>query len=116
MVSVVGTYVQDLALADELLMNGLNGLPLRVEHPEDRLGLFEDASNHTFCTMHLCSTGMLPTADESARRAIGQLAAEAFRFGQLTEHHEQLLLDCQQIVEAYIKELKSTREQAVSQV
>ena len=94
LVPVVGAHVQDVALVDELSMNGSNGSPLRVEHVEDRLGPSEDAPNRTFYiyapVLHWHAS---PTPDDSARRAIEQLADEAFRFGQQTEHHEQLLLD-----------------------
>lgn len=63
---IVGTHVQDVALVDELLMNGSNGLPLRVE--QWGVGSWEWISrgclrnalivHSTF--MLLCSIGMRP--------------------------------------------------------
>ena len=68
---------------DDQSMNELNGSPLVIEYPEDRLGPTKDAPTRTFYIYapvlhcHQC-----PTTDEPARRAIEQLTDEAFRFGQ----------------------------------
>lgn len=60
LIPVVSTHVQELALVDELSMNGSNGLPLRVEHVEDRLGPSEELSIAHFTFMNLCSIAMRP--------------------------------------------------------
>ena len=83
-------------------MNGSNV----IEYVEDWLGPIEEASARTFYIYALVlHWHQSPTIDELARCAIEQLDDQAFRFGQQTEHHEQLLLDGQQAVEPYVKEL-----------
>ena len=114
---MVDTDVQGFPTLDDQSMNGSNGSPLVIEYPEDRLGPAEDAPTRTFYiyapVLHWHQS---PTTDESARRAIEQLADEAFRFGQQTEHHEQMLLDGQQAVEAYVKEFRTAQDQENSQL
>ena len=87
-----------------------------MEHVEDWLGPSEEAPNCTFyiyaLVLHWHAS---PIPNESIRKAIKQLTDEVFRFGQQTEHHEQLLLDGQQAMETYVKELKSKQEQVVTQ-
>ena len=117
LIPVVGAHVQEFAVDEDLSMNGSNGSPLRVEYEGDRLGPCEEAPNRTFYIYApVLHWHVSPTPDESARRAIEQLADEAFRFGQQTEHHEQLLLEGQQAVEAHVTEFQATQEQAVSQL
>ena len=80
-----------------------------MKHAIDRLGPSEKALN---CTFYIYAPILhwyaFPTLDEYAQRTIEQLVDEAFRFVQQTEHHEQLLLDGQQAMEAYVKEVRLT--------
>ena len=117
LVPVVDTDTQGFPVLDDQSMNGSNGSPLVIEYPEDRLGPAEDAPTHTFYIYApILHWHQSPTTDESARRAIEQLADEAFRFGQQTEHHEQMLLDGQQAMEAYVKEFRTAQDQENSQL
>ena len=79
LIPVAGMYDQGVPRIEDTSMNGSNGSPIVVEHPEDRIGPTEDAPSWTFyiyaATLHWHAS---PTIDESARRVIEQLAYEAF--------------------------------------
>ena len=94
LILVAGTYDQDALAIENTSIEGSNESPLVVEHPEDRIGPTEEAPNRMFYIYApMLHWRMSPTTNESARRAIKQLANEAFKFGQQIEQHEQLLLD-----------------------
>ena len=44
------------------------------------------------------------------------MSDEPFSFGQQTKHHEQMLLDGQKVVEAYVKEFWTAKDQENSQL
>ena len=72
-----------VSVLDDQSMNGSNGSPLVIEYAEDRLGPTKDAPTSTFYIyVPVLHWHQSPTTDELARRAIEQLADEAFRFGQ----------------------------------
>ena len=106
---MVNMDAQGFPVLDDQSMNGSNGSPLVIEYLEDRLGPTKDVPTYTFYIYALVlHWHQSPTMDECARQAIEQLADEAFQFGQQIEHHEQILLDGQQAVEAYMKEFCTT--------
>ena len=117
LVPVVDVDTQGFPVLDDQSMNGSNGSPPVIEYPEDRLGPTEEAPT---CTFYIYAPvfhwHQYPATDESARRAIEQLADEAFRFGKQTEHHEQMLLNGQQTAEAYLKEFRTAQDQENSQL
>ena len=71
LIPVAGMYDQGVPVQDDTSMNGSNGSPIIVEHPEDRIGPTEDAPGRTFYiyapTLHWHTS---PTIDDSTRRAI----------------------------------------------
>ena len=116
-VPVVDTDARGFPILDDQSMNGSNGSALVIEYPKDRLGPIEDAPTCTFYIYApLLHWHQSPTTHEPAQRAIEQLADEAFRFGQHTEHHEQMPLDGQQVVEAYVKEFRTVQDQENNQL